>query len=126
MPSITFRDSLHDVIHCQVSSHLSTTMPADAIGKHREKHRHLIVIIQLERSDSVTVFIVLARHARMRKGFNIQMGTHSADHVQTCFFAMTFGSDSAGGRFRSKRYINWPKWIRSPCASRRPSRMTGS
>src|ERR1051325_575095 len=122
--TVTSGDCLHHVIDSQLRSHLTSAVSANAICQDREQYRRPVALIEHERRHSITVLIILARHTGMRLSIDIQVSADNTYHAD--FFEMIFGSDSAGGWFRSKRYINCPKLILSPCIRRRPSRVTGS
>src|SRR6266540_3467122 len=113
MTTVAPGDHLHHMIDRQLRSHLAGPMSTNAICQDREEHRRSVALLQHKRCHGITVLIILARHARMRLSIDIQMSARDTYHAD--FFETTFGSASAGGRFRSKRYINCPKLILSPC-----------
>src|SRR5687768_10269760 len=102
MPPITLGDFLHHMIDCKFRGHFTTAVSSNAVSKHGKKHGRPIFSTENKRSYSVTVFIVLARHTRVRLSLNVQVSARGAYH-EVDFFEVTFGSEAAGGRFRSKR-----------------------
>src|SRR5512145_2549702 len=111
--AVTLGNNLHNMIDGKFRCHFSGAMSPNAIGQYSEQDRRFFFLIQEERSDRVTVFVVFASHPCMGLGFDVQMGAHSTYH-EAYFLETIFGSASAGGWLRSKRYIKCPKWIRSP------------
>ena len=80
MAPVAFRHHLHDVIDRQLRRDFTGPVPADPIGKHGKQHRNSIILIEDKRGYSITVFVVLTRHACMGLGFHIKMSALDTDH----------------------------------------------
>ena len=88
----------------QVSGYLSGAVPADSIGKDSKQDRYPVLVLEQKRGHGIPIFVVFARHAGVGLCFDVQVSALCADHKNGIyFFAIIFGSDSAGGWLRSKR-----------------------